>query len=181
VRGMTEDLAAYDVVLNEADVEALQERPRFGIAAQTTQPIERVRFLAGKIRERFPNSETRLVDTVCQPTKMRQHAAEAIAQRCDVVIVVGGERSNNTRELVQTCARHCARVHHVQSPSDLRLEWLAGAALVGLTAGTSTPDTVIDAVELWLWQLAEGPALERSTAADEERSPKRAATLRSKT
>ena len=158
VRGLTEDLREFDVVLDEADVDALKERSRYGIAAQTTQPIEKVRALAGRIRERFPGAQVRFIDTVCQPTKLRQHAAVDLAQRCDVVIVIGGAHSNNTRELAQTCARSCPRVHRVQTASDLRLEWLAGADTVGLTAGTSTPDAIIDEVELWLWQLAEGPA-----------------------
>src|SRR5581483_1822776 len=105
VRGMTEDLADYDVILNEADVFELKERPRFGVAAQTTQPIERVRRLVELIRSRFPRSEVRLVDTVCQPTKQRQNAAVELAQRCDVVIVIGGAHSNNTHELVRTCAQ----------------------------------------------------------------------------
>jgi 4-hydroxy-3-methylbut-2-enyl diphosphate reductase len=66
------------------------------------------------------------------------------------VIVVGGAHSNNTRELVNTCARACSRVYHVQSVQDMRAEWLVGVRTVGLTAGTSTPDKLIDAVEDWL-------------------------------
>jgi 4-hydroxy-3-methylbut-2-enyl diphosphate reductase len=154
VRGMTEDLVEFDVVLTEADVAQLRERPRFGIAAQTTQPIERVRELARLIRERFPNSEMRLVDTVCQPTKQRQHAAVELAQRCDVVIVIGGAHSNNTRELVQTCAKYCERVHHIQTANELHDDWFHGDEAVGITAGTSTPDALVDDVERWLGQLA---------------------------
>ncbi len=154
VRGMTEDLAEYDVVLSEEDVANLGERARFGVAAQTTQPIERVTYLVGLIRERFPNSEVRFIDTVCQPTKKRQRAAIELAQRSDVVIVIGGAHSNNTRELVQTCGRFCARVHHVQNATELKAEWLAGARTVGITAGTSTPDSLIDEVEAGLREYA---------------------------
>jgi 4-hydroxy-3-methylbut-2-enyl diphosphate reductase len=154
VRGMTEDLGAYDVVLNEADMAALLERPRFGVAAQTTQPIERVRHLAGLIRQRFPNSEVRFIDTVCQPTKQRQHAAVELAQQCDVVIVIGGAHSNNTRELVETCRRTCQRVHHVQTADELQSGWFAGADTVGITAGTSTPDQLVDQVEQGVHQMA---------------------------
>ncbi len=154
VRGMTEDLDAYDVVLSEADVAGLSERARYGVAAQTTQPIEKVRWLVGLIRRRFPGAEVKFIDTVCQPTKQRQHAAAELAERCEVVIVVGGVHSNNTRELVETCRRHCPRVYHVQSAGDLQDEWFAAAGRVGLTAGTSTPDAVIDAVEHRLHQLA---------------------------
>jgi 4-hydroxy-3-methylbut-2-en-1-yl diphosphate reductase len=161
VRGMTEDLAEFDVILEETDIALVRERPRFGVAAQTTQPVERVRHLVSLMRARFPGSDIRFVDTVCQPTKQRQHAAVELAQRCDVVIVIGGANSNNTRELVQTSLRHCARVHQVQHAAQLRHEWIRDAALVGITAGTSTPDETILAIEqrLVAWAAASEPPL----------------------
>ncbi len=154
VRGLTEDYPEFDIVLSEEDVAQLRERPRFGVVAQTTQPIERVRHVAALIRQRFPNSDVRFVDTVCQPTKQRQHAAVELAQRCDAVVVVGGADSNNTRELVATCRLHCAQVHHVQTAADLCEEWFFTAGTVGITAGTSTPDSVIQGVERWLGNIA---------------------------
>ena len=154
VRGMTDDLREFDVVLTEGDVRQLTERPRFGVVAQTTQPVERVRRLLAVLRERFPHSEVRFADTVCRPTKQRQEAAVELARQCDVVVVIGGAHSNNTHELVATCCRHCARVHHVQSAAGLREEWFAEAETMGITAGTSTPDSLIDAVEDWLQALA---------------------------
>jgi 4-hydroxy-3-methylbut-2-enyl diphosphate reductase len=161
VRGLTGDLAQYDVVFSDSDVANLQPRPRFGVMAQTTQPIERVRQLVQAIRERFPKSELRFVDTVCQPTKQRQHAAVELAQQSDVVVVIGGTNSNNTRELVETCGRSCPRVHHVQTAVDLRETWFHPGDVVGVTAGTSTPDIVIAGVEQWLNTLAT--RLNRST------------------
>jgi 4-hydroxy-3-methylbut-2-enyl diphosphate reductase len=154
VRGMTEDLADFDVVLSDEDILDLREHPRFGVVAQTTQPIARAAQLVAKITRRFPASEVRFIDTVCQPTKQRQDAAIQLAQQADVVIVIGGVNSNNTRELVATCARHCPRVHHVRTANDLRPEWVAAAETVGITAGTSTPDAVIDEVERQLLQFA---------------------------
>jgi 4-hydroxy-3-methylbut-2-enyl diphosphate reductase len=147
VRGLTEDLDAFDVVLHEADVLALEHHSRIGIAAQTTQPLERVQRLVALIRARFPQAEVKVVDTVCKPTKQRQTAAIDLARRSDVVIVVGGAHSNNTRELVNTCRTYCARVHHVQAAPDLRKEWFRDGDTVGITAGTSTPDRVIDGIE----------------------------------
>jgi 4-hydroxy-3-methylbut-2-enyl diphosphate reductase len=70
-----------------------------------------------------------------------------MARQADVVIVVGGRSSNNTRELVRTCERHCSRVHHVQTDAEVRAEWFEAVKVVGLAAGTSTPDDVIDRVE----------------------------------
>ena len=154
VRGLTGDLDQFDVVLDEGDVVKLCKRSRFGVVAQTTQPIDKVRQLVRLIRERFPQSEVHFIDTVCQPTKQRQNAAIELAQKCDVVIVIGGMHSNNTHELVKTCSRFCARVHHVQTAADLRDEWFCADDAVGITAGTSTPDSVIVAVEKAITALA---------------------------
>jgi 4-hydroxy-3-methylbut-2-enyl diphosphate reductase len=155
VRGLTEDLDTFDVVLNERDVLALESHSRIGVAAQTTQPIDRVQHLVALIRQRFLQSEVRFIDTVCRPTKQRQTAAVALALRCDVVIVVGGARSNNTHELVNTCSQYCSHVFHIQTEADLRPEWFREARIVGLTAGTSTPDEVINRVDQQIRQLAD--------------------------
>ena len=154
VRGLTEDLDDFDVVLDDEDVLKLTEHPRIGIAAQTTQPVDRVARLVALVRQRFPRSDVRFVDTVCKPTKQRQTAALELARRADVIIVIGGRNSNNTRELVTTCRRHCARVHHVEIEADLRSEWFHQTDTVGLTAGTSTPDTVIDRIEQRIREFA---------------------------
>ena len=158
VLGLTEDLDGFDVVLDEEDVLALDEHPRIGIAAQTTQPLEKVQHLVALIRRRFPHADVRFFDTVCQPTKQRQGAALELARQCDVVIVIGGANSNNTRELVNTCRHECSRVHHVQTDLDLRPEWFREAQTVGITAGTSTPDEVIDRVDQRIRELADQQA-----------------------
>jgi 4-hydroxy-3-methylbut-2-enyl diphosphate reductase len=160
VRGMTEDLVEYEIVLDKEDVANLRERPRFGVMAQTTQPIDRVRRLVQMLRERFPQSEVRFIDTVCQPTKQRQNAAIELAKQSDVVMVVGGAHSNNTHELVKTCSRFCLRVYHVQTAADLREEWFCETDIVGITAGTSTPDAVIGEVEHWLREFAARMAVQ---------------------
>jgi 4-hydroxy-3-methylbut-2-enyl diphosphate reductase len=156
VRGLTEDLAEFDVVLSEEDVLALDERPRIGVAAQTTQSIEKVLHLVALIRRRFPGSEVRFIDTVCKPTKDRQNAAVELAQLSDVVIVIGGANSNNTRELVKTCNRYCPQVYHVQGEADLDPSWFVRATTVGITAGTSTPGEVIERIDHRLREIAAG-------------------------
>jgi 4-hydroxy-3-methylbut-2-enyl diphosphate reductase len=165
VRGLIGDLDRFDVVLDDDDVLALEEHPRFGVASQTTQAVEKVRRLVDLIRRRFPQSEVKFLDTVCKPTKDRQAAAIEMAQQADVVIVVGGRSSNNTRELVKTCGRYCDRVHHVQTEVDVDPEWFAGANIVGLTAGTSTPDDVIDRVECAIRRYADCDASPSATRA----------------
>ena len=153
VRGLTGDLDEFDVVLDGEDVARLCEQPRFGVVAQTTQPVDRVRHLVRLIRERFPQSEVCFIDTVCQPTKQRQNAAIELAQKCDVVIVIGGAHSNNTHELVKTCSRFCSRIHHVQTAADLQERCFRTEDIVGITAGTSTPDSVIAEVERMIHDL----------------------------
>src|SRR5262245_20601973 len=88
VRGLTGDLDRdqFDVVLADSDVFALEEHPRIGVAAQTTQPVEKVQRLVALIRQRFPQSAVRVFDTVCRPTKERQSAAVEMARQAEVVI-----------------------------------------------------------------------------------------------
>jgi 4-hydroxy-3-methylbut-2-en-1-yl diphosphate reductase len=147
VRGMTDDLDQFNVVENEQDLERVQQHPRFGVIAQTTHPIERVRYWVDRLRLKFPSSEIRFIDTVCQPTKQRQAAAVDLAQQSEVVIVIGGANSNNTRELAATCAKYCLRVFQVENAADMKPEWFANVDCIGITAGTSTLDAAIDEVE----------------------------------
>ncbi|MEO8076250.1 MAG: 4-hydroxy-3-methylbut-2-enyl diphosphate reductase, partial [Acidobacteriota bacterium] len=144
---------------------ALEEHPRIGVAAQTTQSLERVEHLVGLIRCRFPKSLVRFIDTVCKPTKQRQTAARELARHCDVVVVIGGANSNNTRELVSTCRGYCSRVHHVQAAGDLAPEWFRDASTVGITAGTSTPDDVITGIEQRIRELGARPVEPAGAAA----------------
>jgi 4-hydroxy-3-methylbut-2-enyl diphosphate reductase len=169
VRGLTDDLDAFDVVLDDDDVAVLDPHPRIGVAAQTTQSIDRVQYLVTLIRRRFHQSDVRFIDTVCRPTKDRQNAARDLARQSDVVIVVGGADSNNTRELAVACRHSCSRVHHVQTASDLCPEWFREAGVVGITAGTSTPDDVIDRVERRIRELSGA-----SAASNEERTSRAA-------
>jgi 4-hydroxy-3-methylbut-2-en-1-yl diphosphate reductase len=155
VKGLTEDLAEYRVVLSRLDVEALPEKCRFGFMAQTTQPVDRLLDLAAHCRRSFPHSEVRVIDTVCQPTKSRQLAAIALAQQSDAVVVVGGETSNNTRELVATCLRFCSKVCRVTEVADLVPGWFEGVRVVGITAGTSTPASSIEVILQRLREMAE--------------------------
>lgn len=156
VRGLVGDLAECAVILNESDLERFAAENRtlekIGIVSQTTQPIERVLALVAAVRQRFPESAVRFIDTVCQPTKDRQEALRTLAGASDVVIVVGGPDSNNSRKLTEL-ARHLGRpAYQVNGPAELRREWFEGVRVVGLTAGTSTPDHVIDEVRTWLEQ-----------------------------
>jgi 4-hydroxy-3-methylbut-2-enyl diphosphate reductase len=156
VRGLVGDLPDYTVLHTEADLDRLaprmarDPRTRLGVVSQTTQPLERVRGLVAALRARYPCADVRFVDTVCQPTKDRQQALRDLAEEVDVVVVVGGPDSNNSRKLVELAQSLGRPAHLVASASELRKEWFAGCSVAGLTAGTSTPDAVIDEVRAWL-------------------------------
>jgi len=153
VRGLTGDLDTFTVVLSEPDILNIPQKDRIGVVSQTTQPIDKVRLLVAGIRERFPESDVQFKDTVCHPTKQRQSAAVSLGKSSDVVVVIGGKTSNNTRQLSDTISHYCTRVYQIESVTDLKPNWFKETDTVGVTAGTSTPDetirTVIRQLEAW--------------------------------
>ncbi len=159
VRGLVGDLDAYTVILEAQDLDQLNERllrnpaAKLGVVAQTTQPLEHVLQLVDALRERFPAADIRFIDTVCQPTKDRQESLRRLARASDVVVVVGGPESNNSRKLVEMARQLGRPAHLVARATELRPEWFAGCTKVGLTAGTSTPEEVIEEVRRWLEAL----------------------------
>lgn len=146
VRGLTGDFPDAVVIETEADLDQLPLAGKIGIVSQTTQPIHKVRALVEAIRATRPAAEVVFRDTVCQPTKDRQTALEKLCRDNDTIIVVGGQSSNNTRQLVLAAERAGCRAWQVETAADLRAEWLRGADRIGVTAGTSTLDETVQAV-----------------------------------
>jgi 4-hydroxy-3-methylbut-2-enyl diphosphate reductase len=146
VRGLVGDFADACVVNEVADIRKLPPRHRYGIVSQTTQPIDRVRALVAEIARANPNAKIRFADTVCKPTKDRQLALKKLIAAVEVIVVVGGRQSNNTRQLVETCRAAGKRSLHIERPEELQPEWFRGVAVVGLTGGTSTLPETVEAV-----------------------------------
>ena len=114
------------------------------LAAQTTQ--EREEFEA--IRRRLADAHSLLVlDTICDATRRRQQEAQTLSQQAEAMIVVGGRSSGNTRRLADVAKGCGIPVWHIEVPEELPLERLKGYSAVGLTAGASTPKSIIDAVQ----------------------------------
>ena len=153
-QAVLENYPATLLVSTLSDIQNLPPLNRIGIACQTTMTETRVAQLFQAIRARFPKAEIRLEDTICGATKQRQRSAIAIARQSDVVVVVGGRQSKNTRELVETCRQYCPRVLHIESAKELHPDLFEGAKVVGLTAGASTPEESIQEVENWLQTLS---------------------------
>lgn len=143
VRGLIEDFSEACVVEVPSDILKLPQRDRYGVISQTTQPIDRVRGLLAEIERLYPKSEVRFIDTVCKPTKDRQSALRKLIGLAEIIVIVGGRESNNTRQLVETCRAAGRPAFHIERPDELRSEWFDHITVVGLTAGTSTlPETV---------------------------------------
>jgi 4-hydroxy-3-methylbut-2-en-1-yl diphosphate reductase len=132
----------------DVDAILLQEMPRrLGILAQTTQSQAEFKLFIGKLTERLlPLAyEIRVINTLCQETRKRQSAAEELAGKCDLVIVVGGLNSSNTLRLAEVSS-HLVETHHIENADGIDARWLKGKAKIGVTAGASTPDEAIDQV-----------------------------------
>ena len=146
VRGLAGDFPEAVILESEADLEKLPLHTRYGIVSQTTQPSAHVRQLVGRVREKFPQAEVIWRDTVCQPTKDRQAAMEKLCRENELIIVVGGNNSNNTRQLVETARSFGVQAHQIERAADIQPEWFHGINFVGVTAGTSTLQQTVDQV-----------------------------------
>lgn len=145
VQGIVEDLDSFDILETPHEV-AVYPHPRLGVMCQTTTPLAHATAVREAIARRNPHADIRFVDTICHPTKDHQESLERLLDKVEVVVVVGGQHSNNTKQLVRRCLERDVPAHHVQSADDLRAEWFEGVERVGLTAGTSTLEETITEV-----------------------------------
>lgn len=155
VQGIIEDLDSYTLISTPNDV-VRYPHAQLGIMCQTTTPVAHAEAVIDEVKRLNPHAEIRTIDTICHPTKDHQIALERLLDEADIVVVVGGRNSNNTKQLVRRCQERGIVAYHVQSAADLRPEWFAGHDCVGLTAGTSTLAETIDEVEEQLRRIAAG-------------------------
>ncbi|MDR3636519.1 MAG: 4-hydroxy-3-methylbut-2-enyl diphosphate reductase [Isosphaeraceae bacterium] len=153
VQGIVEDLVSYHVVPSEESAESYPF-PKLGVICQTTAASRNVEKVRAAIVAKNPQAEIKFVDTVCLPTKEHQRSLDRLLEEVDVMVVVGGRNSNNTRELVTLSTERGVPAYHVQGASDLDAGWFDAVETVGLTAGTSTLDETIDEVYAALLQLS---------------------------
>ncbi|MBL9117196.1 MAG: 4-hydroxy-3-methylbut-2-enyl diphosphate reductase [Verrucomicrobiaceae bacterium] len=154
VKGLIGDFPDAVVILNEHEIAGIPNACKIGVISQTTQPLMNVLQLVDAIKQQRPKADVRFVDTVCHPTKQRQAALEELCEESQVVIVVGGNNSNNTRQLVERARAKGVKTFQVERPEDLKEEWFRGVDHVGLTAGTSTLDETVAAVQSAIQQMA---------------------------
>ena len=157
VKGIVGDLKEYLVVNDMSDLGKIEliGAPKLGIVSQTTLQVEKVEHLVRKIRNLDCVDEVSFVNTICQPTRDRQVAVRDLAGQVDLMIVVGGYNSSNTKKLVQVCEEKGIEAHHIESFSQLKRDWFYEKKHAGITAGTSTPEYVINEVHEEILKIAK--------------------------
>jgi (E)-4-hydroxy-3-methyl-but-2-enyl pyrophosphate reductase len=142
------------VIERPADVENVQLPKRVGVVVQTTQEIELLAELLSQLAPRC--KELKIFNTICNPTIERQEAARELARDVQVVIVVGGKNSSNTRHLAEVCREEGAVAYHIEDAAELDPVWVKGVENVGITAGASTPGWLMDQVIERIEQIETG-------------------------
>jgi 4-hydroxy-3-methylbut-2-enyl diphosphate reductase len=137
-------------------VPELKNVKKVAVIAQTTCIGADFERLVGALALR--HKEVRAVNTICNDTEERQADARSLAAEVDAVVVVGGKNSANTRHLAEICRAIQPRTWHVETEGELCAEWFDGCRVVGLSAGASTPDWVVEGVAGWLRGLEGQPA-----------------------
>ena len=157
VKGIVGDLDDYLVINSETDFQKIKNsgNRKLGIVTQTTQQRDKVEALVEKIRGLEYIDDVTFVNTICQPTHDRQVAVHELADQVDLMIVIGGYNSSNTKKLVHVCDEKGIEAHHVESFEQLRKDWFINKKHVGITAGTSTPEDVINEVHTKILEIAK--------------------------
>jgi 4-hydroxy-3-methylbut-2-enyl diphosphate reductase len=129
-----------------ADVAALQvaDPERLAYVTQTTLSIDDAKAIVAELKKRFPSIRGPKKDDICYATQNRQDAVKFMAPQCDVVIVVGSPNSSNSNRLREVAENMGAHAYMVDRAADLRPEWIAGKRRVGVTAGASAPQVLVD-------------------------------------
>lgn len=148
VEGTVSRCAGAVTVLEElADTEEFRVsgEEKICLVAQTTFNYKKFQDVVEIFQEKGYNVS--VVNTICSATQERQRAAALLAAEADVMIVIGGKRSSNTKKLYEICSGRCAHTYYIQTLDDLHLELPKDVRLVGITAGASTPNKLIEEVQ----------------------------------
>ncbi len=125
-------------------------------ATQTTLSMDDAAEIVVALRERFPSIQGPKRDDICYATQNRQDAVKHLASRCDLVIVVGSINSSNSNRLRELAIKHGTESHLIDRPEDLNPNWLTNKTRIGVTAGASAPETLVQAVKDLLVELSAG-------------------------
>ena len=142
---------------------------RVSYLTQTTLAVDEVAQVVDVLRERFPLLSAPPTEDICYATTNRQHAVLAIADECDIVIVVGSQNSSNSKRLVEVAERAGTPAYLVDDASSIAPEWIMNARRIGLTAGASAPPHLVDEVIGTLRALGPVDVVEREVTREDIR------------
>ncbi len=148
------------IVESYEDIEKLPHFGRLGVVCQTTLSTEffakAISTLANKVKE------LKVYNTICKATKIRQEEAKRLASKVDVMLIVGGKNSSNTTKLYLLSKKINLKSFHIDAPDEIDINWFKGVETVGITAGASTPQWVIDEVLRRVEDILGGKKLGRN-------------------
>jgi 4-hydroxy-3-methylbut-2-enyl diphosphate reductase len=145
VKGIASRMKNPIVIYHEEEIQKVPEGSRIGVVCQSTLLMEKFDQFVGLLKARC--SEVLPINTICKPTKDRQSAAAALSKNVDIMIVIGGRNSSNTHKLADTCKMYLPEAtYHLETAQELNSQWFEGKNRVGITAGASTPDYLIEEV-----------------------------------
>jgi 4-hydroxy-3-methylbut-2-enyl diphosphate reductase len=132
------------IVLDAEELEGLPLRSKVAVVAQTTRkPEDFIKITSALI---LKHKEVRVFNTICNATFENQDAAADLAKKADVMIVIGGKHSSNTKQLHSICKNYCDDSYLIENEGELKQEWFSGKKLCGISAGASTPDWIVQNV-----------------------------------
>ena len=132
------------IVLNEEELIGLPLGTKVAVVAQTTRKPEAFQKIVSSLVVRV--AELRVFNTICNATFENQDAAAELAQKADIMIIIGGKNSSNTKQLFSICQKYLQECYHIENELELESSWFNGKNYCGVTAGASTPDWVIQNV-----------------------------------
>ena len=145
VKGTLSHVPGAWCIQSPDDIEALPRASRVGVVVQSTWSGHGFTEIVRKLSSKY--YEVRAVNTICTDTHNRQSEAEELAEQVEVMVVVGGKASANTKHLADLAATKGARSYHIEGPSELEPQWFEGVQVAGLMSGASTPGWLVDQVE----------------------------------
>ena len=159
---------AIYLVESPEDVARLQVRDptRLAYVSQTTLSVDDTRRIIDALRARFPDLVGPRKDDICYATQNRQDAVKRLADQCQLILVVGSPNSSNSNRLRELAEHRGALAHLIDSADDLDPAWLAGVERVGVTAGASAPEVLVQAVLARLRELGASEVVEHATVTE---------------
>lgn len=143
VKGIASRMNNPIIIYHEEDIEKVPQGSKVGVVCQSTLLMEKFDKFVALLKAHC--SEVVTVNTICKPTKDRQSAAASLSKQVDIMIVIGGRNSSNTHKLAETCEMNLPKAtYHVETAQELDSKWFEGKNKVGITAGASTPDYLIE-------------------------------------